>query len=343
MKKAFYLFFLLLMCWTGSCQYTKAVHQKIRGALPSGDKKCLECHKKWYSNIKRSPHIKLFSEENACEKCHGNGSLHVASPKNPKLIFTFKKLDYSTSAQICLECHQEDRLKRYMDLRHYKEGISCTRCHRVHKNGSKKLLIKSEPTLCFVCHTMVKVSYSKEYAHDVYSPRILCKGCHGGHNSLEIQVKKGNVREQCLTCHESIDEAVSIPHEPVTNSCTGCHAYHGSKHKNILRLGMPDLCTSCHKMDNHRVPIAENLPMGPQGTSTCTGCHVKIHGGEINNLFERMGPPILIEKDFIVKPDLQNIPANAPILNIPDSPIKKGDKIAEEDDEELLLGNDDNF
>jgi len=339
MKKYQIIISSLIFLVISSClwrSYTKAKPQVIPGALLAGDVECARCHKKWYKNIKKSAHKTLFKDKNACESCHGLGSKHVTSPKDSNLIFIFKKMDTSKISQICLACHDDDSLEGYLDFRHLKKGVSCVGCHKVHSNQKEKLLVKTEPGLCFICHPKVKESFSKKHGHDVYSSRMLCSGCHGKHNSTRIVGHEGRTRSLCLVCHNSIEEElITVPHPPVEESCTRCHAHHGSDFEKILVIGMPHLCYPCHNMRKHQIPIADSLPMGPQGTSKCTVCHIKIHGGTLEQFYENMGPPPIIDTDFIWVPDVKNIPADAPIRNVPGAPAPK------EKDESF--GNDDNF
>jgi len=330
---------LILLVFT-SClwrSYTRAKPQVIPGALLAGDRQCTRCHEKWYENIKKSAHKILFKDKNACESCHGLGSRHVASQKDPALVFIFKNMKNSRISQICLKCHDDDSLDAYLDFRHFKKGVSCVSCHKVHGNRKDKLLVKTEPGLCFICHPKVKESFLKKHGHDVYSPRMLCSGCHGKHNSVQIVGDESRTRSLCIVCHSSIEEEVArVTHQPVEESCTRCHAYHGSDFEKILVIGMPHLCYPCHNMKNHKIPIAKSLPMGPQGTSKCTVCHVKIHGGPLEQFYENMGPPPIIDTNFIWVPNVNNIPSDAPIRNIPNAPQPK--EVIDEG-----FGNDSNF
>jgi len=321
-----YILPILALMFVTSCiwkSYTKAILPIIKEALVVGDKKCVECHKKWYKNLEKSRHSVLFAENNGCETCHGSGSLHIALPKDKNKIFIFKGISSSDASQICLSCHQENSLEGYLDFKHFKKGVGCLGCHKMHGSREKKLLIKNEPFICFVCHPSVKKSFAKKYGHDIYNTNMLCNRCHGMHNSKKIVKDEGNTRDLCLGCHEVISDDVVVYHPPVENSCGKCHANHGSDVKDILVKSMPKLCYPCHDMKNHKVPIAVKLPMGPQGTNTCTSCHINIHGGHLNNFYDRMGPPGLIETNFVWTPDVKNIPKNAPILNIPNAPLKE--------------------
>jgi predicted CXXCH cytochrome family protein len=145
------------------------------------------------------------SRPDSCFICHGKANTEISSQ----------------SERLCLQCHglideKEQKVYRHIEVTSQRyPSISCEGCHKVHKAGGSKLLVKNEFDLCSSCHNQTRDFKS----HPVVSTT-------GEYAGQEIRGIDG----RALTCGSH------------------CHDVHGTDYKYFCRLEPGrELCISCHK------------------------------------------------------------------------------------------------
>jgi len=204
--------------------------------------------------------------------------------------------------EVCLECHDDPveafKFKASSTIHSpILDDNDCTSCHSPHA-GQKKMLVLSEPDLCYECHDNMTVKSRGEEYDFIHEPvgSGECTVCHGPHAGRESFMLDRKGRQLCLECHDdpALDSAGSLwssAHPPVLENCTSCHVPHASDHEGQLVKDAFDLCTSCHSshpahtLDATRALAglsgATNLPryfpVTREEKMVCTGCHLP-HG-----------------------------------------------------------------
>jgi DmsE family decaheme c-type cytochrome len=126
-----------------------------------GQETCATCHQDQVKGFPENPHSKLALEHGGkgvtCEGCHGPGKAHVDSGGGATKIFQFTKGTPKQVAARCLTCHVGDH-PNFDRTAHGDALVGCTSCHSVHKSEAQTALLKTnQPTLCYQCHTDIKV------------------------------------------------------------------------------------------------------------------------------------------------------------------------------------------
>jgi predicted CXXCH cytochrome family protein len=91
-------------------------------------------------------------------------------------------------------------------------GVACTACHSIHKSTTPKFLLsKSQPELCYGCHSNVRGEFSMPFKHRVNEGFMKCTDCHNPHGTFPptwrmagapSMVKQSLANEEaCLNCH----------------------------------------------------------------------------------------------------------------------------------------------
>ncbi len=263
-----------------------------------GAETCKECHEKQYESYAKSVHskksVKGPASENACETCHGPGSLHVEKGGGRGVdIFAFNK-DVKPKAKSakCLTCHEEThQLTNWNLSKHNSEDISCTDCHDPH-NKQVKFLKEKLPTLCFNCHKDIRSQTNRQSHHPIREGLITCTDCHDPHGTFgDNQLKTDSVNELCFKCHAEKRGPFMFEHPPVEENCLNCHTPHGSNHSKLLVENVPQLCQSCHDASRHpgtpytALDTFANSPNNKFYARGCLNCHSNIHGSNASSSY----------------------------------------------------------
>jgi predicted CXXCH cytochrome family protein len=153
-----------------------------------------------------------------------------------------------------------------------------------------------------------------------------CTACHefsGKGDTTAVRLTGGAVPagagSLCVTCHEGVGKAASLPgaHGPAASGeCGACHLPHGSDHTNLLVAPEAGLCTTCHdgvagqlKLPNVHQPAAASCSLchDPHGSANpaktreavnplCLACHMNgadRSARQATNLFGRPVPNAL--------------------------------------------------
>ncbi len=266
------------------------------------DSVCTRCHdendKTPVLAIYQTPHgNKADSRTPSCQGCHGESEKHLSSKGNsPDVIFGIKKGAYSPSDAkdqntACLTCHEKDQNRtHWQGGAHQVADVACASCHQTHAAHDKVRDKRTQPDVCFTCHTDQKAQVRKFSHHPIGEGKVACSDCHNPHGSTGPKLlKKNTVTETCYTCHAEKRGPYLWEHQPVTEDCSLCHTPHGSNITPLLKSRPPFLCDECHNGPHASVnPVAGNAA-GIQGGLTsvpsesytgraCMNCHSMVHG-----------------------------------------------------------------
>jgi predicted CXXCH cytochrome family protein len=244
-----------LVLLVNSCATDRAVVEplQIEGATFVGDKACVDCH----ANINRvfpaSPHARLRMENGGvagqfgCEACHGPASKHIALAG---------------------------------------------------RGGLDKFIINpgKDPQACFKCHLETQAEFHMPQHHPVLEGKMNCVQCHDPHG-MDIMKPSGGLamarlNESCAQCHREQTKPVIFEHPALREGCTSCHNPHGSINAKMLTVRDSNLCLRCHNQvqtpgTTGRFSIG-NVPhdtLITLGTCWAAGCHVAVHGSNVQPYF----------------------------------------------------------
>ncbi len=282
----------------------------------AGSDACKDCHEAQYNQFIKSVHGKKTVSGNpanreGCESCHGPGAQHVekGGGKGVAIIAFSKRMSAKEKSAKCLACHEESKALAFWNMnRHMFAGNSCDSCHSIHK-GVEKLLVASEPDLCFACHRNIRAQANKQSHHPINEffvgrQALKCSSCHNTMSAFGVEpvnsygnsrrsgtdkmLKADSVNELCFKCHAEKRGPFMWEHPPVDENCLICHEAHGSNHRKLLTQKVPLLCQDCHGSEgSHATRPYTNLHSF-QGSATagknkffarsCLNCHTNIHG-----------------------------------------------------------------
>lgn len=168
-----------------------------------GAETCDSCHDDVVKRHRLSTHYGTMGpgigkqgdmKEEACESCHGPGSLH-ADEGNPRLIT-------KTSVEACFACHADQRAKFNLQFNHpVIEGrVSCADCHQIHApvtTMSGRASLQRPNETCFKCHKEFKGPYVFEHE----PMRENCQVCHEPHGGVYDKLLVADQSSLCLRCH----------------------------------------------------------------------------------------------------------------------------------------------
>jgi DmsE family decaheme c-type cytochrome len=267
-----------------------------------GSETCKTCHEDVYTHTQQTPHFKmkfLGKPEGGsppagvdCESCHGPGSAHVEGGGDVSKIISFKELTTAQVSNTCLGCHESGSGQRHFSQSvHAANNVGCLSCHSVHHASQpQRLLVRSQLTLCYTCHTTQKAEFSKPFRHRVNEGLLTCTDCHNPHGTTiphQLETSAGD-QQVCYKCHTDKQGPFAFEHVPVrAEGCTSCHQVHGSTNPRMLRVSQVNLlCLQCHTVTpNSNVPGIPSFHNQAQKYQACTLCHTRIHGSNFNEFF----------------------------------------------------------
>lgn len=193
------------------------------------NKPCLDCHQDrsrtgWHAGAHDSAGL-------ACTDCH---KLHAERDA---------VLTKSTEAQVCLNCHQQQRADFQKTSSHpVRFGrMACSDCHNPHGASNPSMLVKSTVNqTCFTCHADKRGPVLWEHAPVAED----CSLCHSSHGSVRAALLNKTPPLLCQQCHTVAGHpavartGASLPGGAgggsiflLAGSCTNCHSQvHGSNH-----------------------------------------------------------------------------------------------------------------
>ena len=219
-----------------------------------------------------------------CENCHGPGSAHVKAGGGRGVggIISFRPNDPTRTPEqnnaICLGCHEKGDRTYWSGSTHETRGLSCTNCHTVMKNVSRKSQLKNafEPDVCFQCHKDRRAQMYRTSHMPLREGKITCSNCHNPHGSFtEALLRQNSINDNCYSCHAEKRGPFLFEHAPVRENCANCHDPHGSINEYLLKIPRQRLCAECHG-------FGHGLTSGPLAVQSisrsCQNCHTQVHG-----------------------------------------------------------------
>jgi predicted CXXCH cytochrome family protein len=175
----------------------------------------------------------------------------------------------------------------------YEDG-DCSMCHKNKDRKDPGPLAKPVNETCLECHDDFQKLLGGKSGH--VAAKESCVNCHNPHNAKLPKLLVEDSTTLCLSCHQSISNAVSIAtvkHDALTTDakCANCHNPHGANIEHLLTALPGDLCLNCHGKDglkdqdgkaltNMKKLLAENSEAhGPVADKDCSACHTP-HGGD---------------------------------------------------------------
>ncbi len=257
--KWYLLIFCILIAGTGYCKTEPqgdgvVPPAKAAQAEYAGMDTCAMCHEKITKAFKRSGHARIVAvrskgkkdQVQACETCHGPGSLHAdaqgKAEKHATIINPKKK------SETCYQCHLDKRGDFSLQYHHpVPEGkMGCVDCHNPHgEDGVKPGTLSSvhgKNETCFKCHK----DQAGPFVYEHEALREGCTSCHAVHGSINDKMLIQRDLNLCLKCHfqanfTSIGRIGDVGHAAFVNQgpcwSGGCHtAPHGSNYNDHLRI-----------------------------------------------------------------------------------------------------------
>jgi len=274
-------------------------------ATAVGMPKCVDCHRDKPNKLGR--HRALAAREHpwqpgwdpdtTCERCHGNGSEHVASHGIARLITRPDRVVSGTAT--CRSCHSEvdpvefhwkGRKKPLLGTANGK--LRCTTCHGVHHesetSGPRTDLAATglRGGDCARCHAPA----FRELHGTVHQSLATvdssgCISCHaggeqhaasGGRPELVERLRGATARVQiqtCNACHGGQKTNCSFSlgaHARADIGCLDCHSPASGAHDITRADATQDNCFKCHAGVALAFRHANHHPIDGIG---CAGCH----------------------------------------------------------------------
>ncbi|MGQ9633885.1 MAG: DmsE family decaheme c-type cytochrome [Bryobacteraceae bacterium] len=275
-----------------------------------GSSTCQGCHDEIYTAFQKSAHAVVDKDKrrgwegNACESCHGAGSIHADSG-DKKDILNPARQTFAQADKMCLSCHLNQTTNAgRIQGGHARSQVSCVACHSVHKaEGSQLVLTKASEInrQCASCHPQVWAQFQRPHKHRLPEGAMSCADCHNPHGSfLPKAVRTVAANEPgCLKCHGNLRGPFTYEHSPVRlEGCTTCHQPHGSANPRMLtRHEVRFVCLECHfnrpaASPEAAAPMLGGVPPALHDLrnpryNNCTICHVKIHGSNVDRALMR--------------------------------------------------------
>lgn len=260
-----------------------------------GDAVCTACHNEYWPypvfKIGRTKHGTIADHRTpTCTSCHGESIAHReegTEETKPDRYFSKDSITpVSERNAACLTCHQGGIRMLWAGSTHESEDLACASCHQVHTDNDKVRTARGQPGVCFTCHKLKRVEFSKPSRHPLLEGKVICSDCHNPHGSAGPNLmKRDTVVDTCFQCHAEKRGPFIWNHLPVTENCALCHNPHGTNVASLLKRRPPLLCQQCHEPTDHRgaVPTFADVGSSRQGRNitlarACLNCHTSIHG-----------------------------------------------------------------
>jgi len=248
---------IILIAGISGCKTTESTGivvppPAIKGAEFVGMDTCASCHEKIAKDFDRSAHARMVVSSDkvqgqACEACHGAGSLHADAQTKQEKKATI--VNPGKSPEACYKCHLEKKAEMSLQYHHpVPEGkMSCIDCHDPHSpdgtvkpGAANSLFGKNE--VCAKCHK----DETKPFVFEHEALREGCTVCHNVHGSINEKMLRERDSNLCLRCHtqatfptmgHNTGHGTLVNDDMARGPCWGCHyAPHGSNYNDHLRI-----------------------------------------------------------------------------------------------------------
>ncbi len=263
-----------------------------------GAETCKTCHEEIYNAWEKTPHWKTTlnnkgPSHQGCEGCHGPGADHVAGGGDKTKIFVFEDHSRQETSTRCLKCHGEGHEQsHFAESAHSSSDVGCLDCHSPHHaKESQRLLVQSQPQLCYGCHTSAKADFAKPCHHRVNEGLVQCNDCHNPHGTATVRQVRSPAERGCHLLQVPCRQAGALRLRARAGEDRGlqrCHTPHGSTNPRLLKVSLVNmLCLQCHTFST---TLTAGGPIGPAHNQSakyqaCTMCHTQIHGSNFSNVF----------------------------------------------------------
>lgn len=154
-----------------------------------------------------------------CQRCHGPGGRHIESRGQARTIVNPSKLDSARQLDVCMQCHLETTsaelpamIRRFdRTVNSFRPGERLTDYAVQFDDGRAE---KFE-----VVNQAYRMRQSACFLKS--SGRLTCTTCHDPHNVLRGEAAAAKHREQCRTCHTTVQTARHPDLQ--TSDCVSCH------------------------------------------------------------------------------------------------------------------------
>jgi DmsE family decaheme c-type cytochrome len=255
-----------------------------------GVEACLGCHEKQRNGFERTLHHpkadpRSPGAQQACETCHGPGSLHADDPDHVDVLNNFKKMPAGAINDSCTSCHNRGEHALWAGSQHERRDLACTSCHSLHspKSETGSLKGKTETETCATCHRDKEAKLDRSGHMPLREGKMSCSSCHNMHGSTNVRLlRKGDsIAELCTSCHAEKRGPYLWEHAPSRDGCVTCHDPHGSSNERMLVVKTPMLCQRCHVATRHPSTIYDQSLINTSVrvyARSCVTCHTNMHG-----------------------------------------------------------------
>jgi predicted CXXCH cytochrome family protein len=196
----------------------------------------------------------------------------------------------------CFLCHTKDKYISDTKKKHHSPVATgrCLDCHEPHSSDANKLLIKSTPDVCFMCHD--GSDFRNKYNHAPVASGA-CMSCHEPHQGDVSKLLLSKAPDLCYNCHDKGEFTRKDTHPPVSaGMCTVCHDAHASPDVALLYYPINNGCLMCHPKVAQAPHAAGGVlqaghPLGGRkdpssryGELSCASCH-EPHSSDYIDLF----------------------------------------------------------
>ena len=219
--------------WAMSPGYDSPNHLGFQREITAG---CLFCHAGRATAIDDSYHrIRIDELAIGCERCHGPGSLHIAShsgavksapgdhkPPYDLTIVNPARLDRDRAEAVCHQCHLQSRAyvdPRGRSLADYRPGQALEDFQHYYRSTDPRQQMQ-------VVGHAEQMMLSRCYKA---SESLTCMTCHNPHLTPDVADRPAHYRRICLACHEA----------PGTSQCRATVTQRQQTHP-------ADNCIDCH-------------------------------------------------------------------------------------------------
>jgi DmsE family decaheme c-type cytochrome len=167
---------------------------------------CLTCHEGsarmfWHESAHAARDV-------SCASCH---QVHTGKDK---------VREKPEQAQVCFECHKEQRIQISKTSRHpILEGqMSCSDCHNPHGSPGPKMMVRGTINdTCFQCHAEKRGPFIWNHMPVTEN----CAHCHNPHGTPVYAMLKWRPPFLCQQCHEPTSHRGNVPNLGVTTGTSG--------------------------------------------------------------------------------------------------------------------------
>jgi predicted CXXCH cytochrome family protein len=232
------------------------------------EKECLSCHNYFPKTVEGSINkYEYIPKGIECERCHGNGSIHVKEKLAGKFIDTSKNnfdpsivnprhLDISAQNNLCERCHLQGItvLNDNKNQEDFKPGMHLNGVMNVflprYSDGENRFIMASQAdrlrqSKCFNTKKISCITCHNPHISVKNTPiaqfNNVCTSCHNENKKNTCTENKSNQKENkkgCVGCHMQRSGSIDIPHISITDHNISKPIHNSEKEKIAQFLGL---------------------------------------------------------------------------------------------------------